>query len=190
MINKKFINKLRSDYSKSQSERRQIISVSNGILSDSKRTIFALHRGEIEAAEKNLTAIETELKKMEKNFGFNRNEEEGSYKAAVEEYAEAKMFYYFLSGKKLDKFPEIKLDFDSYIGGICDFTGEMVRYATNQAAAGNFDKVTKIKEEINSVIGELINFDLSGYLRTKYDQCRSNLRKIEEMAYEIKLKIK
>jgi predicted translin family RNA/ssDNA-binding protein len=93
-----------------------------------------------------------------------------------------------LAGKKIDKIPEVKLDFDSYVGGICDFTGEMVRYATNQAAAGNFKKVAEVKEAINLVIGELIDFDLGGYLRTKYDQCRSNLRKIEEMAYEVKLK--
>jgi predicted translin family RNA/ssDNA-binding protein len=188
MLNKKFISKLRDDYKQSESERRQIISISNGILHDSKRIIFALHRGEISEAEKSFNIIEASLKKMEKNFGFNRNEDEGSYKAAVEEYVEAKMFYYFLAGKKLDKIPEVKLDYDSYLGGICDFTGELVRYATNQAAIGNFKKAEEVKQEINLVIGELINFDMGGYLRTKYDQARSNLRKIEEMAYEVKLK--
>lgn len=188
MLNKKFFDKLKEDHKKSESERRQIISISNGILSDSKRTIFALHRGEIKQAEESFAAIEESLKRMEKSFGFNRNEDEGSYKAAVEEYVEAKMFYYFLAGKKIDKIAEIKLDYDSYIGGICDFTGELIRYATNQAAAGNFEKVEEVKKEINSVINELMAFDLGGYLRTKYDQSRSNLRKIEEMAYEVKLK--
>lgn len=188
MLNKKFIEKIKDDYQKSQSERRQIISISNEILHNSKKTIFALHRGEIKQAEENFAAIEKSLAKMEKSFGFNRNEDEGSYKAAVEEYVEAKMFYYYLAGKKIDKIPEANLDYDSYIGGICDFTGEMVRYATNQAAAGNFAKVAEVKEAINLVVGELIEFDLGGYLRTKYDQARSNLRKIEEMAYEVKLK--
>lgn len=188
MLNKKFIEKLKADYQTSQSERRQIISISNDILHDSKKTIFALHRGEIKQAEENFAAIEASLAKMEKSFGFNRNEDEGSYKAAVEEYVEAKMFYYYLTGQKIDKIPEVKLDFDSYLGGICDFTGEMVRYATNQAAMGNFEKVAEVKEAINLVIGELTDFDLGGYLRTKYDQTRSNLRKIEEMAYEVKLK--
>jgi len=89
------------DYQKSQSERRQIISISNEILHDSKKTIFALHRGEIKQAEGNFAAIEASLLKMEKNFGFNRNEDEGSYKAAVEEYVEAKMFYFYLAGKKI-----------------------------------------------------------------------------------------
>ncbi len=190
MLNKDFFEKLRVDYQKSNSERRQIISISNIVLNDSKRTIFALHRGDIAAAEESFANIEKELKNMENNFGFDRNEEEGAYKAAVEEYVEAKMFYFFLAGKKIDEISEVKLNHDSYIGGISDYTGELVRYATNQAAAGNFDKVEEIKKEINDVIGQLLDFDLTSYLRTKYDQARNNLRKIEEMAYEIKLRIK
>jgi predicted translin family RNA/ssDNA-binding protein len=101
MLNKKFIEKLKVDYQKSQSERRQIISVSNEILHDSKKTIFALHRGEIKQAEGNFCRHRSfALQKMEKSFGFNRNEDEGSYKAAVEEYVEAKMFYYYLARQK------------------------------------------------------------------------------------------
>lgn len=188
MLNKGFFERLRGDYQKSNSERRQIISISNIVLNDSKRTIFALHRGDVAGAEASFAAIEGSLKEMEKNFGFDRNEDEGAYKAAVEEYVEAKMFYYFLVGKEIDAIPEVKLDYDSYIGGISDYTGELVRYATNQAAAGNFEKVEEVKREINDVISELLNFDLTSYLRTKYDQARNNLRKIEEMAYEVKLK--
>jgi predicted translin family RNA/ssDNA-binding protein len=190
MLNEKFFEGLKSDYQKSTSERRQIISISNGILNDSKRTIFALHRGDIEGAEASFAAIEKDLKSMESNFGFDRNEEEGAYKAAVEEYVEAKMFYFFLTGKNIDEIAEVKLNHDSYIGGISDYTGELVRYATNQSAAGNFEKVEEVKKEINDVIGQLLDFDLTSYLRTKYDQARNNLRKIEEMAYEIKLRIK
>jgi len=37
-------------------------------------------------------------------------------------------------------------------------------------------------------MAELIEFDLAGYLRTKYDQAKTNLKKIEYIAYELKLK--
>ena len=33
---------------------------------------------------------------------------------------------------------------------------------------------------------ELVEFDMTGYLRTKYDQARASLRKIEQIDYEIK----
>jgi len=39
------------------------------------------------------------------------------------------------------------------------------------------------------MMDQLIDFDMTGYLRTKYDQARGHLRKLEQMAYEIKLKI-
>ena len=37
-------------------------------------------------------------------------------------------------------------------------------------------------------MGQLIDFDMTGYLRTKYDQSRGHLRKLEQMTYEIKLR--
>lgn len=66
--------------------------------------------------------------------------------------------------------------------------GELVRYATNQAAKGKFGEVAKTKKLAEDIMGQLIDFDMTGYLRTKYDQSRGHLRKLEQMAYEIKLR--
>lgn len=188
MVNKKFIEKLKAEYKKSEGERRQIISLSNIILHDSKRIIFSLHRADLESATESFNNIEQILKKLEKQFGVKRIYEEGSYKAAVEEYVEAKMFYFVLNNKKVDKIPGVNLSYESYLGGICDLTGEMVRLAVNQAAAGKLDEVTRIKGIINDIMGELVQFDMTGYLRTKYDQAKGNLRKIEQIDYEIKIR--
>jgi len=188
MINKTFIQKLKKDYSENNSGRRQIISLSNIVLHDSKRVIFALHRGDIEKSKERLIEIEKILKKLEKNFGVKRLREEGSYKAGVEEYVEAKTFYLVISGKKIDKIKEVNLGYDSYIGGICDLTGELVRRAINFASDGKIDEVEKIKNIINDILAELVEFDLTSYLRTKYDQARGNLRKIEQINYEIKIR--
>ncbi len=188
MINKKFIAKLRNDYKKANDERRQIISLSNIILHDSKRIIFSLHRGDIKKAEESFRQIEKVLNKLNKKFGFKRVYEEGSYKAGVEEYVEAKMFYSVLLGKKIDKIKGIKLTYESYLGGICDATGELVRRAVNEAAQGNVEEAEKIKKIISDILAELVEFDMTGYLRTKYDQARGNLRKIEQINYEIKIR--
>jgi hypothetical protein len=37
-------------------------------------------------------------------------------------------------------------------------------------------------------MAELVEFDMAGYLRTKYDQARGNTRKIEQINYEINLR--
>jgi len=188
MLDKKFISSLKENYSEKNSQRRQIISASNIILNNSKKAIFAIHRNEIGVAEEKLIENEKSIKKLNENFGSNRATEEGAFMAALEEYVEAKLFFNFVITGKIGKIKEIKIPLESYLGGICDFTGELVRRAVNESIDKNFIEVKKIKNIINEILNELIDFDITGYLRTKYDQARGNLKKIEQMDYEISLK--
>jgi predicted translin family RNA/ssDNA-binding protein len=188
MINKTFIQKLKKEHEGSNGERRQIISLSNIILHDSKRVIFSLHRGDIKKAEESLVEIEKMIKKLDKKFGNQRVYQEGSYKAAVEEYVEAKTLYLAIQGKKISAFKDIKLSYESYLGGICDLTGELVRRAINEASHGNYGEVSHIKSLISDIMAELVEFNMTGYMRTKYDQAKGNLRKIEQINYEVKLR--
>lgn len=184
MSNKKFFQKLKEDHRKAVDERMQIIGISNDALHNAKRIIFMLHRGETGEAKKKLFEIERFLRQLEKKFGYERISEEGSYRAAVEEYVEAKMFYFVMINKKIDRIKEVNLNYSSYLGGLCDLTGELVRRAVNEAASGNLNEVTKIKKIINEIMEELIEFDMTGYLRTKYDQAKHNLGRIEQIDYE------
>ena len=188
MINSKLLKSLKEDYRKNESERRQIISAANNILFLSKKVIFKLQREETKEAEKQIKEIELLLKNLEERFGVLRLRKEGAYKAAAEEYMEGKIFFQALNAKEITPVTDIDMDYEAYLGGICDMIGELVRYATNQAAKGKFGKVSKIKNKADDIMSELIDFDMTGYLRTKYDQARGHLRKLEQMTYEIKLK--
>lgn len=189
MINKKFLDVLKKDYQANESERRQIISASNGILFEAKKTIFSLQRQDFKTAEVKITEMEKALASLEKRFGVERLKKEGAYKAAAEEYLEGKTFYLIIKKKEINSSTGLSLDYESYLGGICDLIGELVRYATNQAAKGKFAEVAKIKKAAEDIMAQLIDFDMTGYLRTKYDQARGHLRKLEQMAYEIKMRI-
>jgi len=188
MINEKFLEKLKKDYQANESERRQIISASNNILFEAKKNIFALQRQDFKVAEEKIAGIEKSLKNLEARFGFARLHREGAYKAAAEEYLEGKTLYLAIKNKPIEAVKDLPLDYESYLGGICDMIGELVRYATNQAAKGKFSKVAKTKKMAEDIMGQLIDFDMTGYLRTKYDQSRGHLRKLEQMTYEIKLR--
>ena len=188
MINAAFVSKLKNDYSKREQERRQIISRSNDVLFQAKKTIFALQREELKTAEEKLLSMEAILKKMEKDFSFNRLREEGAYHAAAEEYVEAKTLAAVIAGKKITPIKGLNLGYDSYLGGFCDLIGEMVRFATNRAAKGKYESVAEMKDKGEEIMNSLLDFDLTGYLRTKYDQARGHLRKLEQMAYEIRLR--
>jgi predicted translin family RNA/ssDNA-binding protein len=188
MINKKFIQDLKKNYDRHEGERRQIISLSNLILHDSKRVIFSLHRGDKDKAAASIKEIEKNLAYLEKKFGHSRLTEEGSYRAGIEEFVEAKMYYKVINKEKVDKFKGVKIDTEGYVGGICDLTGELVRLAINQASNGNIEEVKKTKKIIEDILAELVEFDMTGYLRTKYDQAKTNLKKIEQINYEINLR--
>jgi predicted translin family RNA/ssDNA-binding protein len=190
MINKKFIEQLKADYRAQETDRRPIIAASNEILFNSKKIIFALHRHDLKLAGAKLTEIEKDLIALAKKYGSSRLDKEGAYHAALEEYTEAKLLDMVITGQPIDKIKNIKLDQTAYLGGICDLLGEMVRLATNEAAAGHFEKIEQIKKTADEIMSALVDFDLTGYLRTKYDQARGHLRKIEQMAYEIKLRVK
>lgn len=189
MINKIFFNKLKKDFLEYVGYRRQIIKNSGDALHKSKQAIFALHRENFKEAESLLKEVEDTFSYLNKNIKDKEViKNEGAYKAAVEEYVEAKLFYIFLKTGKIGEIKDMDITFTSYIGGICDFTGEILRRAINQASKGNYKEVEKIREVIEEITGELIEMNLTSYLRTKYDQSKNNLKKIEQIIYEIKIR--
>ena len=152
MLNKKFFTQLKEDFKTSEIERRQIISRSNSILHDAKRSIFSLHRQEINKAKESIIDIEKRLKEMRTKFGFDRLEKEGSYKAGVEEYVEAKMFFLVLSGKKIDKVSGLKYDID----GVDKFIKEMGIKPTEELKL-KINKKDLPQEDMELVVLEMVN---------------------------------
>jgi len=188
MINKKFIEQLKREFDAHAGECRQIISLSNAVLHDAKKAIFSLHRDDTSEASKMLKEIEVILNNLEKKFSFLRLQEEGSYRAAAEEYVEAKIFFLVITGKKIDKIKEVNLTYESYLGGLSDLLGELARTSIKMATAGKIKEVKKIHEIADDIMAELVEFDMRSYLRTKYDQAKGHLRKIEQINYEINLR--
>ena len=156
MIEIKFLEKLKKDYQGNESERRQIISASNNILFEAKKIIFAIQREDFKVAEGKIKDIEEALKNLEKRFSQGRLNREGAYKAGVEEYLEGKTLYLVIKNKKIEAVAGLNLDYEGYLGGICDMIGELVRYATNQAAKGKFGAVTKIKKIAEDTMSQLM----------------------------------
>ena len=95
-----------------------------------------------------------------------------------------------MRGKSLGEVKSRWIDEDIYLGGLLDCTGEMVRHAVLAATAGKTDEVRRAHETVTEIVGEIIHFNLTGALRQKQDQVRSNLRKLEEMAYDLSLRKK
>src|SRR4030042_307978 len=142
MLDKKFFAKLKKEYDSYDVNRRIIIRHSNDILKLAKMAIFALHRDNMAEAEKCFQEADKLFQylgtkiKIEKGLDY-----EGAYLAAMEEYVEAKLFYQYLKTGKISAIPGLKIDCDSYLGGLSDFTGELVRKAVYLATRHRYDEV-------------------------------------------------
>lgn len=191
MLNQKLFQELKKDYDFYDQERRKLIGLSNDALMKAKQAIFSFHRDDMKEGNSLLAEVEKIFAELEKKF--KQEEElryEGSYRAALEEYVEAKFFGGFLEGKKIDFIKGVQIDADSYLAGLCDFTGELLRKAVLAATDKKFKRVEELAAGIREVIGELLKFNLTSYLRTKYDQAKHNLRRVEEILYDVKMREK
>jgi len=177
------------DYTRYVRYRREIIRHSNDALGQSKRAIFSLHRNDRKAAETAIKNAVRSFKLCDARFKvMPKLKNEGSYNAAVEEYAEALLFMQFLKTGKFGKLDRRVMGHYTYLAALSDATGEVVRYAMREATAGRYDSVDKAKAVVEEVIEFLLGLDLTGYLRQKFDQSKKNLRSLEQIMYEIKMK--
>ncbi len=190
MINLKFFNDLLKKYSLYNARRHELIKLASDALRLAKQSIFASHRDDLKESAKLLQDAEKAFAAMEEYFKKDSDlKSEGSYLASLEEYVEAKFFLEYLVGGKIDYlevgFP---IGYDEYLSGICDLTGELTRRAVILAGEGKFKDVSDIRDVVQNIIGEIIKFDLVGKMRVKYDEAKRNLKRLEEIVYDLKIR--
>src|SRR3989339_495028 len=102
MLDKKFWEKVFAEQGEFDTSRRKIIAESAAALHSSKLAIFALHRDDLVEAKAKIDEAKKGLQSLDERFGKDfRLRMEGSWKAAVEEFSEAKLFYDFCTGEKI-----------------------------------------------------------------------------------------
>ncbi|MBI5728530.1 MAG: hypothetical protein HY984_02135, partial [Candidatus Magasanikbacteria bacterium] len=189
VIQHAYLRQLRKIFHDYALVRRAIIDASNQALHIAKRAIFSLHRGDKQEAAAKLREAERIFLDLRKKYQrHERIADEGAYQAAVEEFVEATLFYSWVDEKKIGKITTFPVHGEQYLAGLCDVPGELYRYAI--AAATKHDQATVIAcaETAREIIGELIEFNLTSYLRTKFDQAKQATHKLEQVGYETSLR--
>lgn len=191
MIDKKYLLSLKKQLHLYANVRRDVIKVSGDALHHAKRAIFALHRDDTKEAKQKLAQCEKLLKQLaKKHKSHPAAQREGSYNAALEEYVEATLFLQFLNKGTMSKITSLSIADEIYLAGLCDVPGELYRYAVRAATANDLQTVKKCAEMGTLIVGELIEFNLTKYLRTKFDQAKAMARKLEYVVYELSLRDK
>ena len=189
MLDKTYFAKIRAILLNYADKRREIIKLSGDAQQRAKKAIFAFQRDDRKTAGEQL---KESLRFIQEAGKVAQSDErllgEGSYRAGLEEYTEAVLFEKCLSGEKIGWVKEIS-DPDIYIGGLCDVPGELYRYAIKSATEKKFERVKQCRDSAEEIIAELVDMDLTGYNRQKFDQAKQALQKLEQVVYEVNLRI-
>ena len=163
--------------------------IANNIRVDSKKAIALSRRDNFKEVKKLFNNINNNFK----NFNKIAKQEssiiyESFYSEAVEEYIEAVYFFEFLNNNKINIPKYIKITPEQVIAGVCDFTGELVRKSINLADVKNFKLLNNFYQTIDKIAEDLTRIGLRGKLRQKYDEVERNLKHMEQILYDIRLK--
>ncbi|CAL5194051.1 unnamed protein product [Lathyrus oleraceus] len=84
---------------------------------------------------------------------------------------------------------EFSLDVEDYLVGVCFMSNELPRYVVNQVTAGDYDcprKVLKFLTDLHAAF-RMLNLR-NDFLRKKFDGMKYDLRKVEEVYYDVKIR--
>jgi translin len=186
MIDKKEFSNIRKEIETRDEVREQIISQSREIITLSKQTIYAVHRKDMETAQKKMAEMKKGILALQKiDIPLDTN----MATVAYQEYAEAAAYAYFVEKGALMSKKAMGIDSESYLLGLCDLTGELMRKAVDDIINKNYEHAYKIRELVTLIYGEFLQFNLrNGELRKKSDQIKWNLQKIEDLIYDVEMK--
>lgn len=150
-----------------------------------KLAIFAMQRDDGKKAadclKDSATLIKSGLDMMKKNPLLNG---EPGWKSALEEYTEAKLFSSYLEGR-LAIPAEAEQNPDALLGGLSDLAGEIARHSVLRATAKDRTAIENAHKTVLAIVDALAELDLTGSLRSKFDQSKQHLRKIEDLRYDL-----
>ncbi|KAL6585396.1 hypothetical protein OROMI_002040 [Orobanche minor] len=84
---------------------------------------------------------------------------------------------------------EFGLDIEDYLTGLCFMSNDLPRYVVNQVTAGDYDcprKVLKFLTDLHAAF-RMLNLR-NDFLRKKFDGMKYDLRKVEEIHYDVKIR--
>ncbi len=182
-------SKIKREFGSHYDDMKFVASRANEALSKSKQAIFALHRDDVSGAQARLKEARTLLNACTKPI--TRHPDlltDGQYQAALEEYTEAALFAGYVERGVLDRVSGWDPSAATFLAGLCDATGEIVRFATRSVIRGDRAAAERAFQTVDMTVAFLLDIDLTGYLRTKADQAKKNLRSLEQMMYELSLR--
>lgn len=186
MFDAKHLATVAKHYASLSDRRRELQALCADILSGSKRAIFATQRSDAKVSLRELDVTVTLVRSGKTLVQKEpRLASEGMWRAALEEYAEAALYHDAMTKGRVGTVAELPDDPDLYLGAISDLTGELTRSAVLAATDRKSKEVKRLTAAVRDAIEFLLTLNLTGQMRTKFDQAKQNLRKLEEISFSL-----
>lgn len=189
MIDKNDLELIRKRLEAQDAQRSKVITISNEIIKASKTIIYSLHREDIKGAKNAIKEIHRLRAQMEAYVqNHPKLHQSGSYKVAEQEFVEALAFYGVVVEKHIPVSTDLKVDDEFFLLGLIDLTGELVRKAINASIKGSYQESVALKDAVSEIYDELMRFEFgNSELRKKFDGIKYDLKKLEDLALNLKL---
>jgi predicted translin family RNA/ssDNA-binding protein len=182
MINTKEFTRLRKVLEDNYALYEDVLKQVREILKLSKKIIYSVHRKDDASAD--VKEISAKIKNLRKSI---RPEFLAQLKIAEQEYVEAVCLFEFTKSGGIPDAKDLGVVDTNYLLGLCDLSGELTRLAINAAIDGDSKTALNVRAFVENLYDELMQFDFAnGELRKKFDGIKYDLKRLEEVALQLK----
>lgn len=172
-------------YQRFEENRKKCLQLSDSLRIESKIAIGFILKGDQKQAEQRLgiaKKIHAALKKLLKTSPFLYSV--GGVDIGTEEYVEARLLADYLEGKPLSSMEDLDVQHEAFVGGLCDMSGELLRYARKHP-----EEMKQIEEDLETLHQSCLQMIITrnSKIRNKLGDLERNFRKMEDMIFQWEL---
>lgn len=189
-IDSKTFALLRGELEEYEKVRTNVFDLSRAAVTLSKQVIYSQQRKDPNTAKATLKKLQEQHKKLMQEVS-KRPDLLGhqSVRVAGQELVEAAAYLAVENAQPIPSAKDLGVDALTYLLGMADLSGELVRSAILASIEGNAGRVKELRDTIQALYGELIAIDnRESDLRHKIDKVGYDLEKIENIMLDLMLK--
>ena len=161
--------------------REELLTLSREIIRLSGQSIESFHRNKRDQAKEKLSQAKSKLVRVkdyiDKGFHYNQL---NIVNVAMQEYAEAKLFYELITNQELVSFEELDVSEQAYLLGIADLIGEIRRYILEKLVEGNIEEAKKLYEVMKEIYGTILQIEYGKNLISDFRRKKDTARVLVE----------
>lgn len=168
--------------------REAVIKDSRDVQKLAKQAIFAVHRGNLKGSKAQLDEALAKATAILQLIEGQPTLRGGSFGNSLEEWAEGMLTLEWALNKRVMPKKEMPIcNTAEYVGALSDFTGEIGRLAIASASKRDFGAVRQVHQADVAISAGLMQINVGGKYTKKVDAVTTNLRKVEDVVYELSM---